>query len=126
MDVPTSIEGLREPTVETDEKDSSTQQQLSPGEARNFRQRAMANGYRPIRVRTNSKAPLAPGWPLGEDRDTLLDVKPGSQNTGLLLGGLRCIDVDVDDPQHVSKVLDEAHTHLPRGALQRRRADSPR
>ena len=44
----------------------------------------------------------------------------------MLLAGLRCIDIDVDDPQVVSEIVEQVHLHLPAGALVRRRGNSPR
>ena len=102
------------------------EQTVSLGDARAFRQRATANGYTLIRVRTHAKSPLACAWQHGENSDALLDVKPDVLNTGLVLAGLRCIDVDVDSPPLVAKILDQAHLLLPSGALIRGRANSPR
>ena len=92
-------------------------------EVRAFRQRATQNGYRVIRVRTLSKMPLPRDWQHG-DPDLLLAVQPDAANTGLLLAGLRCIDVDVDDQVLVGRIVKAAQAHLPRGALIRRRAGS--
>jgi hypothetical protein len=91
-----------------------------------FRQRAINNGYPLVRVRTTSKAPLAADWQHGETPELLLSVRENALNTGLLLGGLRCVDCDVDDPQLALEIVREARRHLPPGALIRRRAGSPR
>jgi hypothetical protein len=56
----------------------------------------------------------------------LLDVRPEALNTGVVMAGLRCIDIDVDDPVVVAEILDKVVAHLPRGALIRRRRDSAR
>ena len=102
------------------------EQAVSIDEVRNFRQRAVANGYALVRVRTHSKSPLARAWQHGESRDALSDVRADALNTGLILAGLRCIDIDVDHPQLVSEILESARQHLPGGALRRNRANSPR
>src|SRR5579885_1156251 len=98
----------------------------STEEIKRFRQRASENGYRLIRVRTASKQPLSSGWQQGERPDLLRNVCDAARNTGLLLAGLRCIDLDVDDPELVAKIVDVARQHLPSGALVRRRGNSPR
>lgn len=99
---------------------------ISPDEIRAFRQRAMANGYSLVRVRSGSKAPLPHDWQHGDRPGLLLDVQPDALNTGLVLAGLRCIDIDVDDPQLISKIMDAARIKLPTSALLRSRANSPR
>src|SRR5262245_41495044 len=87
----------------------------SPDEVRAFRQRANANGYALIRVRSSSKAPIARKWQHGENPEVLLEVRPEALNTGLVLTGLRCIDLDVDDPQLVSQLMDQVRRRLPAG-----------
>ena len=99
---------------------------VSLKDVRTFRERAIANGFDLIRVHTHSKSPLARAWRRGENIDALLDVRPEALNTGLLLAGLRCVDVDVDLPDLVAKILDQVRVHLPAGALTRSRANSPR
>jgi AAA domain/Primase C terminal 2 (PriCT-2)/Bifunctional DNA primase/polymerase, N-terminal len=101
-------------------------QPILSDEVREFRQRAMANGYPLIRVRSNSKAPLPHDWQHGDRPELLLDVRPDALNTGLVLAELRCVDIDVDDPQLILEITEEARLHLPAGALLRRRANSPR
>jgi Family of unknown function (DUF5906)/Bifunctional DNA primase/polymerase, N-terminal len=99
---------------------------LSLNDAREFRRCAIANGYRLVRVRTQHKRPLTRDWQNGDRPDLLLSVHPDAANTGLLLAGLRCVDIDVDDPQLVMEIVKAAHIYLPQGALIRRRVDSPR
>jgi hypothetical protein len=101
-------------------------QTISAYRVRVFRKRALDNGYRVIRVKSASKVPLRAGWQHGEARKSLLDVEEDSLNTGLLLGDLRCVDLDIDDPDVLPEVMREARRHLPQGALIRRRAGSPR
>src|SRR5262245_29293501 len=86
-------------------------QVLPPDEVRAYRQRAMNNGYHLVRVRTCDKRPYAQGWQNGDP--DLLDVRPDSLNTGMLLGELRCIDCDVDDPELMAKIAEQARLHLP-------------
>ena len=99
---------------------------IPPEEVRAFRRAAIANGYPLIRVRSLDKAPLARGWLGGEDAAALLQVAPNALNTSLVLAGLRCIDVDVDEAELVSQIIEQVHLHLPLGALIRRRANSSR
>jgi hypothetical protein len=107
---------------------------LHPGHAqtivhddvRTFRRAAIDNGYTLVCVGTRGKAPLRRGWQRGEDTHTLLDVRPEAFNTGLVLGELRCVDIDVDGPQVVSKITEAAALHLPAGALIRGRENSSR
>jgi Bifunctional DNA primase/polymerase, N-terminal len=107
------------------EASSLTEPPVSLESVHAFRQRAIANGYALIRVRSRSKLPLAREWQHGEGTKALLDVGREALNTGLLVAGLRCIDVDVDHAQLVSEILDQARLHLPAGALQRGRTNSP-
>src|SRR5215510_10586986 len=100
--------------------------ELLPDDVRMFRKRAVENGYRLVRVRSQSKAPLPRDWQHGDQNELLLDVHPASLNTGLLLAGLRCFDCDVDDPSLANEIAEAMRPHLPGGALHRRRAGSPR
>jgi hypothetical protein len=95
-------------------------------EVRDFRQRAIDNGYDLVRVRSQSKRPLPHEWQHGDRPDLLLNVRQDALNTGLLLGGLRCVDCDVDDPQVADQIMAAVLGLLPEGALIRRRANSPR
>ena len=96
-----------------------------PGSAkvRDFRQRL--NGYRAVRVRTSSKQPLGLNWQFGETTERLLDVGCDALNTGILAAGLRCIDVDVDNPPIASAIKAKILAHFP-GAIIRVRANSSR
>jgi hypothetical protein len=119
-----SVDGITE--VLRDFKDVPGKPQAIPtNEIRGFRQRAIANGYSLVRVRSGSKAPLPHDWQHGERPEALLDVKPDAPNTGLVLAGLRCVDIDIDDPQLIAEIKQVVKQHLP-GALVRRRANSPR
>jgi hypothetical protein len=108
------------------EPGSPAEQTISLDEVYAFRQRAIENGYPVIRVRSRSKAPLASEWQHGENPELLLDVRSETLNTGLVLAGLRCVDVDVDDPELVPKIMEQVRLHLPASALTRGRANSPR
>src|SRR5215207_1547658 len=112
--------------MSTVEPGSPAEQSVSRDEVLTFRQAALANGYSVIRVRSGSKAPLARGWQDGENPELLSDVRPEASNTGLVLTGLRSIDVDVDDTAVVDQLLEQVRVHLPAGALIRRRANSSR
>jgi hypothetical protein len=101
-------------------------QTISVHQVRVFRKRAIENAYKLVRVRTSSKAPLAAGWQHGEARESLLNVGEDSLNTGVLLGDLRCVDLDIDDPDVLLEVMREARRHLPLGALIRCRPGSSR
>src|SRR5207247_1474867 len=84
------------------------------------------NGYHLVRVRSRGKAPVSPSWQHGEAAASLLRVTDDAANTGMLCSGLRVVDVDVDDPKLVSEITRAVHDLLPRGAIIRRRAGSPR
>jgi hypothetical protein len=99
---------------------------VAADKVRAFRERAMLNGYSLVRVRSMDKAPLPYEWQHGDIATALLNVRSDALNTGLVVTGLRCIDVDVDDPQLVQEIMEAARQHLPRGALIRRRAGSSR
>jgi hypothetical protein len=100
-------------------------QTISAHRVRVFRKRALGNGYPLVRVRSASKTPLAAGWQHGETCESLLDVRETALNTGVLLGGLRCVDLDID-PQVTLQVMRQARQHLPLGALIRCRPGSSR
>lgn len=93
---------------------------------RQFRRDALTSGYRLVRVRTSGKAPVATGWPEGESDQALLNVTSEAANTGMVLTGLRAVDVDVDD-EHIASLIElAAPRYLPPGAIVRRRSGSPR
>jgi hypothetical protein len=91
-----------------------------------FRVRAIANGYRLVRVHTCGKAPVSQGWQHGEASELLLQVTDATASTGMICTGLRVVDVDVDDPEIVGFVTGVVHDCLPSGGLIRRRPGSPR
>lgn len=93
---------------------------------RQFRYSAAQNGYSLIRVRSKSKQPLPRDWQHGDQEEALLGVSPEAMNTGVLLAGLRCIDIDVDDPEIVRGILKIAQQHLPARPIVRCRPGSPR
>ncbi len=76
------------------------------------------------------KKPLGPKWQIGAQKDPPECVKLGpvswALNTGIWAGGLRPVDVDIEDAATVAAVLVLAATHLGSGALRRVRTNSPR
>lgn len=78
-----------------------------------YRQAVWANGFRPIPVRTKDKAPSGRDWPGDARQDpppcAAPDAKPTpwAQSTGILCDGLRAVDVDIDDPEIVSRIRAE-------------------
>jgi hypothetical protein len=93
---------------------------------RKWRDTAVINGYRPIRVRSRGKEPVAPHWQHGEADASLLEVTADAANTGMICRGFRVIDVDIDDPGLVWEITKILNAHLPAGAIVRRRDGSPR
>lgn len=83
-----------------------------------YRQAVWANGFRPIPVRTKDKAPSGRDWPGDARQDpppcAAPDAKPTpwAQSTGILCDGLRAVDVDVDDPEIVSRIRAELTSNL--------------
>jgi hypothetical protein len=98
---------------------------LSPQSARDFRDPASSNGYRLVPVRTGSKQPAGKDWQHGADTERLRNVTKDELNTGILTAGLRCLDVDVDDPQIAAAIKTKILAHFP-GAIIRGRANSSR
>jgi AAA domain/Primase C terminal 2 (PriCT-2) len=90
-----------------------------------FRKLSIENGYKPIRVRSQSKQPIGKEWQLGESEERLLAVEPEALNTGILTAGFRCFDADVEDPQIAAALKKKILAQCP-GALIRVRANSPR
>lgn len=90
------------------------------------RRSAFANGYEPVRVKSGDKVPVGKGWTNGETLELLLNADPSSLNTGILARGLRPIDIDVEDPGRVQKILALAKQHLSGPAILRQRANSAR
>lgn len=95
-------------------------------DVRRMRDAALLNGYNLIRVRSRGKAPVSQSWQHGEAAASLLRVTDDAANTGMLCGGFRVVDVDVDDPILVSEITRAALDLLPKGAIIRRRPGSPR
>jgi hypothetical protein len=91
-----------------------------------FRRGALANGYMLLRVATADKRPVSAGWQSGDRDDLLLNVDKECANTGLILAGLRAVDIDVDDGVVVNEILESIKRILPAGALVRGRSGSPR
>ena len=108
----------------------SSQAKLTEGSAvaavRDFRLRLIENGYKPVRVRTCSKQPLGKQWQHGESDDQLLAIREDELNTGILAAGLRCIDIDVDNPPIALKIAELACQRLGSSAPIRRRPNSSR
>jgi hypothetical protein len=95
-------------------------------DVRRMRDAALLNGYHLVRVRSRGKAPVSLSWQHGEAAESLLRVTDDAANTGILCSGLRVVDVDVDNPLLVSEITSVALELLPKGAIIRRRAGSPR
>jgi hypothetical protein len=111
-----------EPQVTRSESADTT----SADNVRTFRLAAIQNGYPIIRVWSQSKSPLPHNWLHGDCEEALFNVHPDAMNTGLVLAGLRCVDIDVDDPEIVRRIIEKAQEHLPSGGMIRFRAGSPR
>jgi Primase C terminal 2 (PriCT-2)/AAA domain/Bifunctional DNA primase/polymerase, N-terminal len=95
-------------------------------EVQRKRKALVANGYPAVRVRTSDKVPLAANWQHGEPLDILLKVTNDAANTGMLCSGLQVVDIDIDDPAIVVEIVRVMALHLSKGALLRRRKNSPR
>lgn len=103
-----------------------------------LRQMLWARGWRPLPVYSwdhpdaarAGKAPLGGKWQLGAQKDppecVALGAVPWAANTGLWMGGLRGVDIDVDDPAKVAAIVALAQQHLGDGFLRRCRANSSR
>jgi hypothetical protein len=91
-----------------------------------FRQACLANEYRPVSVETAGKAAIAKNWTSGEDPRTLLAPNDRYANTGIVLHGLRAIDVDVDDVELVTAIKQVILQEVPPDALFRVRQNSHR
>ena len=94
--------------------------------ARAFRIGSLANGYKLARVEKGGKRPVASKWQFGESADALMRGEPANSNTGLILDGLRAVDIDVDDEDVVQRLLQLQSEHLPKGGLVRYREGSSR
>ena len=96
-----------------------------------FRQAAWLNGYRPVPVKTDGKAPAGLGWPDMARRSPPPCAVPGAAvdphaaSTGILCDGLRAIDVDIDD-EAVAERVEAVARELLGEAPTRWRTDSPR
>ena len=55
-----------------------------------------------------------------------MNVSSDAMNTGILLTGFRCIDIDVDDEEVVRAICQKVQQHLPLGAIIRGRLGSVR
>ena len=91
-----------------------------------FRKTAINNNFRLVRVVTGQKRPIGQWWQCGESDEELLQTSPNAMNTGLILDGLRAIDIDVDDVSAVEELTKILAAYLPSGGLVRRRQNSPR
>ncbi|MEJ1161426.1 bifunctional DNA primase/polymerase [Prosthecomicrobium sp. N25] len=87
-----------------------------------FRRRAYENGFQPIPVRTGEKVPARPGW---QYTDGVIPATITTTNTGILCRGLRAVDIDVDDPEHVTEVVGILR-EVAGLSIARVRGDSPR
>jgi hypothetical protein len=70
---------------------------------RNYRQELLANGFRPVPVKTREKVPFEMRWPERARMNPPPCTQPNAivsdsaMNTGILCDGLQVVDVDVDD-----------------------------
>lgn len=101
-------------------------QSLSPSQVREFREKALANGYEVCAVRSGEKAPAHSNWQRGTPRHALLNIHNGALNSGVLASGLRAIDLDIDDRDIRDAVLKAWKPHLPSKCLVKTRSNSPR
>lgn len=90
------------------------------------REAALSNGYSLLRVHTRGKQPVGASWQRGEKLEALSNVTQGTANTGMNCRGFRVIDIDVDDPPTVSRIIDTVIAHLATNPLIRRRPGSSR
>jgi P4 family phage/plasmid primase-like protien len=103
-----------------------------------LRRRLWGHGWRVIPILSwdhpdaefAGKKPLGPKWQLAAQKDPPEGVTfapvTWALNTGIWAGGLRPIDVDIEDAATVAMVLALATNHLGSDALRRTRANSPR
>jgi hypothetical protein len=91
-----------------------------------FRKGSLDNGYRLVSVETAGKAPAVKNWTAGEEERSLLVPNARNANTGIVLHGLRAIDVDVDDPHLVVAIKQVIIQDVPPEALFRVRVNSSR
>src|SRR5262245_18435884 len=126
MEEPDLVERITKGALTTQRPNSASEPTISIEAVHLYRRNAIDNRYTLIRVGSGSKSPLAREWQRGESTEALLDVRPEALNTGLILAGFRCIDIDVDDLRLVAALLEQARQHLPPGALIRTRDGSPR
>ncbi len=94
-----------------------------------FRSQLWKCGYRPVAVYSNDKRPVGNGWHerAQQDPPEAASATPemSALNTGIICGGLRAVDIDVDD----EVIAGEIHAlciALLGGAPVRFRSDSPR
>ena len=78
-----------------------------------------------MRVRSGLKMPVGKKWEQGEAKEQLLAIETGALNSGILAAGLRCFDVDVDNPEIAGSVEKLIRKRFPK-AIVRRRGNSPR
>lgn len=73
-----------------------------------FRAQLWAHGYRPVAVYSEEKRPVGNGWyeRARQDPPEAACATPNASalNTGILCGGLRAVDIDVDDAALVEKI----------------------
>lgn len=96
-----------------DNKSHISDHNSSDNLSRPYRQDLWANDFRPVPVRTKDKAPSGRDWPGDARQNPPPCAAPGAkptawaQSTGILCDGLRAVDVDIDDPEIVSRIRAE-------------------
>ncbi|MGB5087054.1 MAG: AAA family ATPase [Methylocystis silviterrae] len=69
-------------------------------------------GFIPIAVKTGGKAPVNEGWNSREDGDASQPIALEARNTGVRCGGLRAVDIDVDDLARAGRLRELALAKL--------------
>jgi len=105
-------------------------------EVRIIRHNVAANGFRPVPIYNHDagfngagKAPYGTAWQIAARRDppaAVTTYNPDATNTGIMCDGLRCIDIDVDEPDRAREILEAARMTCGQGSLVRYRNNSPR
>ena len=74
-----------------------------------LRSRLVECGYHTVAVETGGKAPRTKNW---RNAAAALSVEGQRANTGLLTGSISVIDIDVEDQDQVSTIVDHCKVHV--------------